>query len=492
MPIATLGAVRVTAVVPRTDPMGGPAAQRLERACGEPFAGALREAFARLDDLDPGAFWIIRELRLQVNVAASEPDPAVQARRITAAIAAAVERVVRDGPGGDAVRFTSRGSYAASFVQALLAGAAGSWVYDRVDAIRRLPPAPALLAVPSYLDVPLLDLVAQLAGTPAWAALITASTGDELQRLDHAIRSAAGPDVPVPAALLESARATRATMTPRWQTSVTARRLRLLAHLGVAFGVSSIVVAAVWRVEPDSDAPAGEWTRRERRPEAPPGLAARSSADDVLPASASPATSDPIAAGFALAGPGAVVFMLVPDLDELLPAGHPLAARTGAAVRVRAQVLRAVVGPGVPDDDPLLAMAAGATAADGTNDEQVSALLTELSPWAVELVADPVLGHRHEADQDWFAAPPSVSIVANALWRTLARHLLGFSGSAASYLVERVLPPGGVVIADTSSISVDLPSPQLQVVLQLAGLDVFAARPRWLDQTLTVTHQDYR
>ena len=500
MAAAALGSVLLDVFVPRDDPIGAPAADRLRRACGEQFVPVLQQALGRLDSLDPGAFWVIRELRVQLSVPASEPDPLAQAWRIAEAVAVAVEGVVRAGPGTNALRFTSRAHYAASLVQAMDAGAAGSWVYSRFGALRQLRPVPALLSVVSSLDVPLLDLIGVLAATPAWQRLLTSSSADEVRRLDVAVRAAADPDVAVPVALLESARTAQATMVHRWRSSPSARRLALLAHLAPSFGVTSAVIAAVWRAEagsshateresssialgPEATAPGPEATTSH--PEPAPG------AGDA-PGYAMPSAAVPPGDDHAFSAPGAVAFMLLADLDELLPPGSALGRRAPAAARLRAEVLRTVLGTAVTADDPALAIAAGVIRSVEPDDfeEARAALLAELAPWGRELSGDEMLGWQHPADLDWFAtAPPALGVIANAVFRRFARHLVGFAGASASYLIERVLPPGGVVVADATTISVDLPAPPLQVVLQLAGLDSFDVQPRWLGASVTVTHE---
>ena len=493
MAVAALGSVQVGVFVPRDDPIGASAAHRLRRACGEPFAPVLQQAFGRLDGLDPGAFWVIRELRVQVSVPASEPDPLAQAWRIAEAVAVAVERVVRAGPGTNALRFTSRAHYAASLVQAMDTGAAGSWVYNRFGALRQLRPVPALLSVASSLDVPLLDLIGVLAATPAWQRLLTSSSADEVRRLDVAVRAVADPDVAVPAALIESARTARATIMHRWRSSPSARRLALLAHLASSFEVTSAVIAAVWRAEADPPHATEREPAPARRipkttapcPESAPGA-------DGASAHAMQTVVVPPGDDRAFSAPGAVAFMLLADLDELLPPASPLGRRAPAPARLRAEVLRTVLGVAVAADDPALAIAAGVTRPVEPDDFETAraALLAELAPWGRELSGDETLGWRHPADLDWFAtASPALGVIANALFRRFAGHLPGFAGASASYLVERVLPPGGVVVADATAISVDLPAPQLQVVLQLAGLDAFDVQPRWLEASVTVTHE---
>jgi hypothetical protein len=79
-------------------------------------------------------------------------------------------------------------------------------------------------------------------------------------------------------------------------------------------------------------------------------------------------------------------------------------------------------------------------------------------------------------------------LVARAALRLLARRLLGFDRSSMAYLVERFLPPGGVVTIAADMLRVELPPAPLQVLLVMAGLDTFAYRVTWLDRDVVVTH----
>lgn len=485
---ATLGSVRVEVLVPRDESIGPQAGARLRRACEGPLPAVIGESFAPLEYLDGDAYWVIRDLHVYTAVPASEPDPTAQARRIADAVAQAVERVVRAGPGVDAVRFASLPGYAAGFVQALLSGAAGSWVYGRLAALRALRPTAAIGAAARQLALEPLAVVGALAVTNAWPRLLAHASPAELVGLAGTVRAAAGPVAHVPPGLIESALVARETNRIRWQPTVAARRLALLAPMIAAFGASPAVVEAVWRIEPEAAGgsdPGDAGSALAAAPGADGGSAARPST--VAPGVAIPGATA-TAATVAFAAPGAVAFLLLPDLDELIPAEGPAAALAVAApapAALRAAVLRAVLGAAVAHDDPALALAAGVVAG-----AEATATLPPLQDWLAQLREDPVLGYEHADDADWFpAGPPAVRTMAVALLRRFARHLIGFGRAPAGYLAARVLPPGGIVVAGPTTIAVELPSPPLQVVLQLAGLDAFAANTRWLDVPITVTHE---
>ena len=56
------------------------------------------------------------------------------------------------------------------------------------------------------------------------------------------------------------------------------------------------------------------------------------------------------------------------------------------------------------------------------------------------------------------------------------------------YVVERFLPPGGIVTLTPGTVLAELPEPPLQVVLVMAGLDTVGYRVPWLDREIVVTH----
>lgn len=485
MSATRLDEIAIRALVPRDDPVGATAAALLGRACGDPLIGALDTAAEPLRIMDPDAYWVIRTLQVHVAVPVSEDDPAAQAQRIASAVVAAIERLVRRGPDADAVRFSSRADYGAAFVRALMAGAADSWVYQRLATLRRMRPAVALLAVAQTLDVDLLAVFGAFVIGGAVPRLLLSAAEVELAGLDSALCAAAGAAPAVPRRLIAAAREIAGT-TPRDGAqpafSRPVRRLDLLSRLIPAFGATPQVVAAVWIAVPDPTT---------GTPNRSSGLDA-GSVDSTLAAETGDDEPDR-ARPWMLAAPGAVGFLLLPDLDGLIPPDSVLSRSTPPAAGIRAAVLAVVLGDAVPADDPALALAAGVDPRAETDPDAQESLLQRLLPWAEDLRADPMLGWSHARDGDWFsAAPPILAVIANALLRRFAAHLMGFGQASAAYLAERVMPPGGVVVRDGGAISVELPPVPLQIVLTMAGLDTFAATPRWLDCAVTVTHGGLR
>jgi hypothetical protein len=83
----------------------------------------------------------------------------------------------------------------------------------------------------------------------------------------------------------------------------------------------------------------------------------------------------------------------------------------------------------------------------------------------------------------------AAGLAARVVMRSLAGRLLGFGRSPLSYLAERVVPPGGVIVTTEDRIHADLPSPPLAVLLAMAGLETISYRVRWLEQEVLVTHR---
>jgi hypothetical protein len=489
---ATLARVGLWGLVPSG--VGPRPAVALERALGEPFAGALASAFDALEELDPGAVWVLRRLDVRLAVPASEPDPARQSARVAAGIAAAVARVVAAGPSGEAVRFTSRAAYVAAYVRARLAGVGPGWVFERFETIGALATADAVAAASRIADVDLVDVVADLVAAGGWTRLVTTATEAEAVRLVRALERRVAGVSPGPDALavVSRARADRAAANgaASWwdRTTSPAARLVLLGVAGERVGVSASLVAAVWRLEPDAAArlaaPAKEVDAvgaddPTARPQAAPaGARAADTAGGV------PHTG-------VYAAAGAPAFALLPDLMELLD-DDALRAGSRAAAAVRALVLRGAFGGALDTDDPAVALASGLTGpAEGA---EVDALLAgPVAAWAERLASDPVLGWRHAGDAAWVADAaarhPALGVVAAALLRRFARHLPGFGRSGAAHLIPQVLPLGGVVRVTDELIDVALPTGPLHVLLAMAGLDAFACRPSWLVARVVVTHE---
>lgn len=192
MPRAVVESLAVRGLVPRG--LGGAAAERLRRAVDGPLQGCLAEAFGVLDDLDPGAYWVLRELAVQVSVPASDPDPGRQARRIADGLAAAVELVVRRGPSADAIRFVSRADYVAAFVRARTAASGLGWVFARLRSFDVLSAGDALLAAARAVETDVLEVIAVLAGPGGgWERLVLGLSPAEAGRVAAAlVRSVGG------------------------------------------------------------------------------------------------------------------------------------------------------------------------------------------------------------------------------------------------------------------------------------------------------------
>ncbi len=477
MAATRLDEIAIRALVPRNDPVGVVCAELLRRACGDRLVTAIDQAAETLRALDPNAYWVIRELPVHAAVPVSETDPDAQAQRIAEALVAVIQHLVRRGPNPDIVRFATTAEYGAWFVRALIGGAAGSWIYQRLGGLRALRPAAALVAAATALEVNLLDLFASFSATGGLTRLLLTATEPELVRLDATLLAAAGSTTPVPRRLLEAARAAVAgptLLTGTAAVSRAGRRLELLGRLIATYRSAPELVAAVHATVPESTAPQAAnyhnlWSL------------ASEPRTDVEPTSASDRVHD--VTTFATAG--AVCFLLLPDFDGLMPPESALALRTPAAADLRRTVLAAVLGPGVSPHDPAVALAAGPT----DPDHDMNELIPTLRCWVEQLREDAILGWKHPDDAAWFAGwPPVVGDIANALLRRFAAHLRGFQRSSATYLAERVMVPGGIVVCKDDTIQVELRPAPLQIVLSLAGLDTFAISPAWSDYNITVTH----
>jgi hypothetical protein len=489
MPVATLGSMDVRALVPRE--LGPPVAERMRRAVAGPLPDALAEAFGVLDTVDPGAYWVLRELTVELTVPASEPDSDRQARRIADALAVAVGQVVQRGPSSDAVRFPGRPEYAAAYVRARLSGSGTGWLFERLAAFDALPATDALLAAARAIEADLVDAIAALTREDGgWQRLVDTATPAAASRLAAAVgRLADGVAVaPELGARVAAARSERhlAAGGPDVIRDHARENLRLLGDLARASALTPGLVAAVWRApaEPATAAaapgPAAEEPTVADRTREEPGsfVAAGRAAQPVL---------EPVGRARSFASPGAVAFMLLPDLDELLADQPLLAADHPAAAAVRAEVLAGVLGPAIPPGDPAVALAAG-VATDPDPAEFRDLCVGPVAAWTELLAGDPVLGFAPEADAGCFdtAAFP---VASAALVRAFARHLIGFGRASARHLVPRVLPPGGRVTVSEELIEAVVPAAQLQVLLALGGLDAFACRPRWLVARVLVSHE---
>jgi hypothetical protein len=80
-------------------------------------------------------------------------------------------------------------------------------------------------------------------------------------------------------------------------------------------------------------------------------------------------------------------------------------------------------------------------------------------------------------------------LAARAVIRELAGRLPGFGRSTWAYVVERFLPPRGIVATAPERIHAELPAAALAIVLVMAGLDTFSFRVPWLEQEVLVSHR---
>lgn len=485
---AVLGAVAVRGRVP--EGLGPDAAARLRQAL-DAVPALLTDGLAPLAEVDPGAYWVLKELNVRLSVPASDPDPRHQARRIAGGLAEAIEEVVRRGPSAEAVRFTGRAAFVASYVRARTSGAGVGWVFDRLAVLDALPPGDALVAAARLVDVSLIDVVAELAGPAGgWSRLIPRMDAAAAGRLVAALgREASG--MGAPAAALARARGAWAELVGGLGHSAArgrggaADRLAVLGALGSDAPLTAADVAAVWAAVPETAGPlAGRRFVARRGPDGEPGSAKPGAPGE-------PAFEPDDSAGFqapptSFASPGVAAFLLLPDLGDLLRDG-PLAVDRPPAAAVRAAILAGVFGGATSADDPAVALASGLkTEPDaGAVAALIAGPLTELTS---RFAADPVLGHVHEADRERFAAGP-LGLASAALFRAFARHLHGFGRASAAHLMPRVLPPGGRVHVTDEVLDAVLPQPQLAVLLALAGLDAFACRPAWLAERVLVSHE---
>lgn len=493
MPHATLGKLGLRGFVPRS--LGVRPAVALERALGQAFVDAVDDAFETLADLDPGAMWVLRRLDVRVAVPASEPDPAVQSRRVAAGLARGVAAAVAAGPGADAVRFASRAEYVAAYICARVAGHGGSWVFERFAELSPLAPLDALPGAARIADVDLIEAIAVLAAREGWRRLLTAAAPAELERLAASVeRRLDGATAPAEMlAVVSAARTLRLAQavarTPARVSSGALARFELVGALAALRPVDLGLIAAIWRLEPTgtdptaaaaTSAPAlrGPDIRDAHRPEL-------ESAE--LPAVVARQPEGPVV----FAATGAPAFLLLPDLAELLADEPVLSGGTAAAAAVRAAVLAGAFGDRLEVDDSAVAVAAGVVHAP-ERDDWDALLAGHAAAWTDRLTADPRLG-QHPLDKDWVSATTARSaplgVASIALLRRFARHLPGFAEARASYFIPQVMPLGGIVRVDDGLVEAVLPVGPLHVLLALARLDSFACRVPWLAGRIVVGHE---
>jgi hypothetical protein len=345
--------LRCKVEVPAGDAAGPIAAERLERATGEPLTLALAGALGDLDGYDTGAVWVVRRLAILTAVPLSDQDVERQAARVADAIAGGVRLLLRMGPGGDVVRFDSRADHLAAFVTALLVGAGDGWMFEVFDGLRLLRPAPALVAGAERVAVPAAEVVALVASRGGLRRLLAVSSAAELTPLWEACR-ATSRRVEPPDAFVERVVAVVEAGPPVGTgTGGYGLHLGLFATLAAEVGPSPELVAAVARVA-DRLVPDPARGTTAPGPDTPPGGAAGAarsargtkSGPGVEPAG--PPVADPGGRPFmVLSGPGAPAFLALPSLAAVGLGALPGPVR----VRVLARLL------GLPDDDAVLRLA---------------------------------------------------------------------------------------------------------------------------------------
>lgn len=487
MPTASLEQVEVRALVPRT--VEQQSTERLRRALGTPLTDAVPAAFDALDDLDPGAYWVLREVHAQVRVPASEADPARSAGAIARAMAGAVAELVLRGPSADAVRFADRAAYLAAYLHARVGGSGAGWVFARMSTLSALPPLDAVPAAARLLDVEILDAVSAVARSGDWERLLATAEPAGVERvwgvLARAGGSAAAIDLETWQALAELREAEGAGVRGR---PTAYRRLRLLGLRArqVALTAADVAAVARWEGEEEDGEPAvsGRGTPSEVTSEsAAAGAAAGEPGATAPPGASEHAPGEPSVLRCA----GAVAFLLVADLAEVLESEEAAAwllEPEPVAGEVRAAALAAVIGRGLDRDDVAVRLAAGLETAP---DELESAPV-------IPGFSEPLLAQAHADDDAWFAPMAAhisgIGPLARAVARRFAAHLHGFEGAGLPYLADRVMPLGGSIQLTEDAVLVDLPRPPLHVLLAMAGLDAFTYRVPWLELPVLLTHEE--
>lgn len=444
---------------------------RLDRVLADRLAGAVAAALAPLDDVDPGAVWVVRALRAEALVSTTD-DLDELAAQWGGQLAGRIMDALRRGPGGNVVRFGSRAEYLASFAAALAERRAHTWVFEPLAGLRLLAPVTAIRAGAESANIRAADVVAELHALNKVETVLGASSASEAAALWAAcVGETAGRRASVE--LVERVAAAASVRAPASAVEpAPVRALRTFAAVVPAVGRGTDVVAAVAALVGGSAAPsqskrslrsAGRTAKPNRRG----GDVAESLFEDA------PANGDePARDAEAFAALGATAFMLLPSLEAV--------GLADVDPGVRARVLERLLD--APLDSGLL-LAAGAEDDDLDVELDGTALIATV---VAALEAD----DRLEAAKRVAAAEgDALERAARAAIEHLARRLLGFDRASTPYLVERFLPPGGVVTVTADTIHAELQPAPLAVVLVMAGLDTFAYRVPWLEQDVVVTHR---
>jgi hypothetical protein len=387
------------------------------------------------------------------------------------------------------VRFDSDAAYAAAFVGAVLAGRDASWMFERLEAARGLPPVAALLVARRLTGSDLLGLVVELVEQGSWEALVVRASPADAARLSAAIRRSVPPEAPSDELVARANGILANAVTAVAARGADAHRLLVLGRALLMSGPEPGLVSAVLGSPGAPETLGGEgadptprsWSLR------PVG----DGAEDGHPAQPSRRRA-----------PGAAAFLIATSV-EAMASEHGLvwlADDTHAAAGLRVDLFGRILG--LPPNDPGARIAAGLPA-ERPPDEPDPVLTPSQRRDLARATAGVV---PSDEDRNWLdhlaAATPSSTEPANEpddlrdrvglaalLGRTFLRRLVGFQSSPLPYLVPRLFGSVGTISIDRAAITVELECPPLLVVLQLAGLADFVVTLPWLDPIVVVRHE---
>jgi hypothetical protein len=361
-PAATIDRLSCRIRPPREGVDHGALSWRLDQVLAGRLTGALGDALDGLATADEGAVWVIRSMRSDVVVSATDRDLDRLSALWAGQLADAIIAVIRGGPSANVVRFASHAEYLAAFVAALTAGRADTWMFAPLAGLRLLRPAAALRTGAAGAGVPAAAVLAALVAagrletviaaiSPAEASALWAACVEEAlvrgvprRQLVHAVRAAAAAELPVP--LLAAGGGVLA--------------LRLFGAVAARLGYAPDCVAAIDVVVRGADTRTLSFRARGERSVPPTALDPGPSAALAGPAEASGTGAvesaprgDSDSRVFAAAG--APSFLLLPSLERIGLAGQPAAARLSAlALALRCEpdeALKQAAGEGDDAED---------------------------------------------------------------------------------------------------------------------------------------------
>ena len=438
------------------------------------IAAATRDSTA----FDGDDVWVIREVDVAMRVPARDVNVASQARRVARSITRRLAELVADGHGADRVRFENRAEFVAQYVAARRRGSAGSWVFAAFDKLDAVVPATALPIACRLIDAPIWEVVARLVASGEWRRLIEASDAAALEALDRSV-AASAPAVPPGRGAIDAVRFAAANVSPPRVAGgqPAARRLLVAGDVLTTFDGRPDYLAAVWT---------SERARRERgtirdtrggRATPVPSIGAEPGRNGV--------DADESYGPRSVAAAGAVAALVLPGLIDT--ATDWFLDRTPPAAAARALVLARSVGlAGAPD----LAIEILA----GIDERHGAGLTRAATVDVVDWAGFGALPAPSQRDGAWLDpdgdTDPIVVALAHEVARSLLRRLAGFAAAPLDYVMPRVAPHGGVVALASDLVEVDLPSPPLRILLQMAGLDTTSVRPPWLDIPIVISHRE--